>query len=113
MRIAFALSLTVVLSACVAGGAVVQDASRSLARSAVNAAAQQYFPGVDVSPFTDCVIDNATTSEIVQLAQAASKGGGGAAEAVPVVRTIIARPEATQCLVGNVQGGALLTRGLL
>ena len=113
MRIAAALILPLVLSACVAGETVMQDASRSLARSAVNSAAQQYFPGVNVAPFTDCVIDNATTSEILQLAQAASSGGGGAAQAVPVVQTIIARPEASQCLIRNVSGGVGLVGGLL
>lgn len=113
MRIALALALPFALSACVTGETMMQDTSRTLARSAVNSAAQQYFPGVNVSPFTDCVINNANTSEIMQLAQAASKGSAGAADALPIVRTVVARPEATQCLVSNAQGAGLLTGGLL
>ena len=108
MRVFAALFLPVALSACVAGEAAMQDTSRALARSAVNSAAQQYFPGVDVSPFTDCVINNATTSEIVQLARAASAGSSGATEALPVVRTIAERPETAKCLLGNAQGAGRL-----
>lgn len=111
MRILAALILPVALSACVAGEGMMQDTSRALARSAVKSAADQYFPGVDVLPFTDCVINNATTSEILQLAKAASAGTAGATEALPVVRTIAARPETAQCLLTNAQGAGLLIGG--
>ena len=102
--------LLLALPGCVAGEAIVQETTRSLARSAVDAAAARYLPGVPVTPYTDCVIDNASTSEILALAQAA--GAGSAQEvanrAWPTVRTVAQRPEATQCLVGALSGGQLL-----
>lgn len=102
--------LCLALSGCVAGEAVMQETTRSLARSAVDAAAARYVPGVDVSPYTDCVINNASTSELVQLAQAAGAGAAQdvAARAWPVVRTVASRPEATQCLVSALSGSQLL-----
>lgn len=110
-----ALGLLTVLSACVAGEDLMQDTSRALARSAVETAAQRYVPGVDVSPFSDCVINNAQTGELVQLARAAGQGANGAATAWPVVQTVIQRPAATQCLANSISalqlvglGGALL-----
>lgn len=129
MRVAGGLLLILTLSACVAGQSVMQDTTRSLARNAVDSTAQRYFPGVDVSPFTDCVINNASTGEILQLARAASKASAGAAvaggagvqnsavsdaatEALPVVRTILGRSEAQQCLIASAQGAGLAA-GLL
>lgn len=105
-----AVCLCLVLPACVAGGqAVMQETTRSLARSAVNAAAQRYVPGVNVTPYTDCVINNASTGELIQLAQAASAGGQEiATRAWPVVRTIASRPEATQCFVTTLSAGGML-----
>ncbi|GAB1364504.1 hypothetical protein MASR1M32_37400 [Rhodobacter sp.] len=105
-----ALLLSLVLSGCVAGEAVMQETTRSLARNAVNAAAARYVPGVDVSPYTDCVINNASTNELLQLAQAAGAGAAQdvASRAWPIVRTVASRPEATQCFVTALSGGQLL-----
>jgi hypothetical protein len=102
--------LCLALSGCVAGEAVMQETTRSLARSAVNSAASRYVPGVDVSPYTDCIINNASTDELLQLAKSA---GAGTAETVattawPVVRTVAQRPEATQCLTSALTGNQLL-----
>ena len=105
---AAALLLPLALSGCVAGEAVMQETTRSLARSAVDAAAARYVPGVDVSPYTDCVIDNASTDELLQLAKAAGAAQDVAARAWPVVRTVASRPEATQCLVSALSGSQLL-----
>ena len=118
MRGAVGLLLVLSLSACVAGEAVMQETSRAVARTAVNAAVERYFPGVNAAPFTDCVINNATTGEILQLASTASQVAGGvaadtASQAIPVVRTIVARPQTQQCLLSSVQGAGLLTGGLL
>ncbi len=88
----------------------MQETTRSLARNAVNAAAARYVPGVDVSPYTDCVINNASTNELLQLAQAAGAGAAQdvASRAWPIVRTVASRPEATQCFVTALSGGQLL-----
>ena len=88
----------------------MQETTRSLARNAVNAAAARYVPGVDVSPYTDCIINNASTNELVQLAQAAGAGAAQdvATRAWPIVRTVASRPEATQCFLTALSGGQLL-----
>ncbi|WP_157971126.1 succinate dehydrogenase [Pseudogemmobacter bohemicus] len=108
---ALMLTAIVALSGCVAGESMMQETTRSLARTAVNGAANQYLPGVNVSPYTDCVINNAQTGELVQLAQYASAGTNGAAQAWPVVRTIASRPEATQCLMQSLTATDLLEVG--
>ena len=99
------------LSACVGGEALMQETSRSLARSAVNSAATQYLPGVNVAPVTDCVINNAETGEILGLARAASAGSQGAAEAWPIVRSVISRAPAQQCLMQSLSSADLLRSG--
>lgn len=99
------------LSGCVAGETMMQETTRSLARTAVNGAANQYLPGVNVSPYTDCVINNAQTGELMQLAQFASAGTSGAAQAWPVVRNVASRPEATQCLMQSLTATDLLKVG--
>jgi hypothetical protein len=105
-----AVALCLALSGCVAGEAVMQETTRALARSAVDAAAARYVPGVNVAPYTDCVINNASTDELLQLAQAAGAGAAQdvAARAWPVVRGVARRPEATQCLVTALSGSQLL-----
>lgn len=106
MAITGALALG--LAGCVGNGqGLVQDTSRSLARSAVDAAVRQYLPGVNVTPYTDCVINAANTSELVQLASVAARGTSAAAEAWPVVQGIASRPEAQSCLVRAVQSNPL------
>lgn len=102
---------TLALSGCVAGESMMQETTRSLARTAVNGAANHYLPGVNVSPYTDCVINNAQTGELMQLAQYASAGANGATQAWPVVRSIASRPEATQCLMQSLTATDLLKVG--
>ncbi|MCB5408699.1 succinate dehydrogenase [Pseudogemmobacter faecipullorum] len=110
MRAALLLAC-LALPACVAGEAVMQETSRSLARTAVNGAARQYLPGVTVTPFTDCIINNAQTGELLQLAQSASQGANGVTQAWPVVQTVMQRPEAMQCLTGQLSAGQMIQVG--
>lgn len=111
MQRLLALALLVSLPACVAGGDIMQESSRALARSAVQSAAQQYVPGIDVSPFSDCVINNADTSELLQLARSASQGAQGVSTAWPVVQTVVQRPAASQCLMNSISALQLVGLG--
>ena len=109
------LSACLALGACVSGRDIMQDTTRSLARNAVDAAAARYVPGVNVTPYTDCVINNASTSELLQLAQAAGAGAAQeiATQAYPVVKTIAARSETSKCFLSTLSGPDLLaTQGL-
>lgn len=111
MRLAVAIFVTISLSGCVAGEALMQETTRSLARGAVNGAVNQYLPGVNAAPYTDCVINNATTAELVQLAQVAAAGTQGASQvasgAWPLVQTVVARPATQQCLLTAVTNSPL------
>ena len=98
------LAVATVLSGCAIGNAVVEDTSRELAKGVVNGVIAEKLPGVDAEPYTDCIIDNASFEEIVQLAQSAATGGSNAA---PLIFEIASRPATTQCLAGNALGAAL------
>ncbi|WP_252733537.1 hypothetical protein [Paracoccus marinaquae] len=74
---------------------VLDEASRSLARSVVNSEMQKRLPGVNVAPYTDCVINNATTAELIDIAQMSRAGATGAADSVAA---IVSRPATTQCI---------------
>ena len=51
-------------------------------------------PGANVAPYTDCVLQNATTAELAGIADSASGGAGNA------VAAIVGRPATTQCIAG-------------
>lgn len=74
---------------------VLDAASRTVARNVVNSEMQKRLPGVDVSPYTDCVVNNATTAELIDIAQASRAGAGGTADSVA---SIVSRPATTQCI---------------
>lgn len=115
MRALGLLTICLALGACVSGGDIVQETTRSLARTAVDTAAGKYLPGVNVTPYTDCVINNASTSELLQLAQAAGAGAAQeiAAQAFPIVKTIAGRSDTAKCFVSTLSTADLLaTQGL-
>ncbi len=69
--------------------------SRQLARSVVTREMQNRLPGVNVAPYTDCVMNNATTAELIDLAQASRAGVSGTADSVAA---IVSRPATSQCI---------------
>lgn len=74
---------------------VLDSASRALARNTINAEMEKRLPGADVSPYTDCVVNSASTSEMLSIASSAQSGGAGAAN---TVASIVTRPEVSQCI---------------
>ena len=56
----------------------------------------QYLPGPGAEAITDCVIDNASAGEILQLARAAATGPDDST--VQVVLEISRRPETINCI---------------
>jgi len=70
MRILLPLTAALLLSAC-ADNPLVERTSRDIAKDVVNTTVKARFPNVDAEPYTDCIIDNATAPEILQLAQSA------------------------------------------
>ena len=88
------------LSACAEMQRSADAVARDSARAAVDEVLVTRFPGVDgnrVTPYTDCLIDNATRSEIANLARAAVTGVNEAT--VSLVIGMARRPETSACLL--------------
>ena len=73
--------------------------TREAARSVVNRVVVERFPGLPVQPSIDCVIDNATTEELLSLASE-TVTGPTAASAQTVI-AIATRPRTIQCLASE------------
>jgi len=76
----------------------VQDQlARDAARSAVRPALAENFPGIPLEPASDCVINNASASELTRLAMAAGQSTVSPQTSELVVE-IATRPETIRCL---------------
>ncbi|ANT59696.1 hypothetical protein AYJ57_04515 [Salipiger sp. CCB-MM3] len=92
-----ALGLVVVLAAC---SAQTQDQiARQAAKSTVARVVADRYPGVPVEPALDCVIDNASSTQIYALA--ADSVTGPTASTVEVVTDIVSKPETLTCLAAE------------
>lgn len=67
-------------------------AARATARVVVNREMARRLPGANVAPYTDCVIDNASASELASIVTA------GDAAAASMVAGIVGRPATSQCI---------------
>ncbi len=92
----FLLLIPLVLAAC--GTPLADEIARDQAKKAVNPVLAQRFPGVPLEPATNCVIDNASASEIIQLARAGATSNVSQADTELIVR-IATRPETIECLL--------------
>jgi len=108
-----AIALMVLLWLSAAACAPVQEAvdatARQGAKSVVTETLATRFPQVPkalITPFTDCIIDNASALEIRDFARAAVVGVDD--QTVTTVRTVLSRPETVQCLQSQA-----LTTGLI
>lgn len=103
MRIAVIFAAVVALSGCMQDLGVTGDVlARDAAKGVVNNVVQARFPGVNAAPFTDCIIDNASGSEILEIAQAAVVGTTPAT--TNLVVDIAGRPDTIRCAVNNSLG---------
>ncbi len=94
MRRGLALVALLALAAC----AEVQDQiARDAARATVRPVLAERFPGVPLEPASDCVIDNASASELSRLALAAGQQTVSPATQALVVE-IATRPATIRCL---------------
>lgn len=93
------LTMLLPLTACVGFQDVADQLAREQARQFVDAEVQQRFPGVDATPITNCVIDNASAQEIITIAGGIALGNTDAASST--VSTVLQRPATLQCTAGN------------
>ena len=104
--LAFATLLTV--TACAETTQAVDNVARRGAKAAVAETLATRFPAVPkelITPFTDCIIDNASAREIGEFAKDAVIGVSETT--ATLVRTVLERPETQQCIVRA--GAAALT----
>ena len=113
MRLSLILPMTMTVAALALSGCVIQNpgmapapmplpqvtpapdaAVRSSARVVVNREMARRLPGANVAPYTDCVLQNATTAELASIAEASEASAGNA------VASIVGRPATSQCIAG-------------
>lgn len=90
------LAIPFLLAACGEDG-LADQLARDKAKDAVNPVIAKNFPGVPLEPATDCVIDNASAAEIIQLARAGTTGLQP--KDTQLVIEIATRPETIECLL--------------
>ncbi|WP_299622104.1 hypothetical protein [uncultured Tateyamaria sp.] len=96
---ALSLAAILALTACAETTQAVDDVGRRSAKATVAKALSTRFPAVPqaaVTPFTDCVIDNASLRELRSFAGDAITGVDEAT--VALITTVLQRPETQQCI---------------
>ncbi|MEM6342141.1 MAG: hypothetical protein AAF729_13420 [Pseudomonadota bacterium] len=99
MRWIIATCLVFAIAACEETTAAVDRVGKQSAKSTVSKVLATRFPSVPqsaVTPFSDCVIDNASLQEIREFAKDAVAGIDEAT--VILVSTILERPGTQQCI---------------
>ncbi|WP_147127032.1 succinate dehydrogenase [Shimia ponticola] len=100
MRVAGLIVAACLLSGCLNATGVQKSAeeiARDQAKTVVNDVVESRLPGVNVSAATDCIIDNASLSEVFSIAKASVTGPDEAT--VSTILDIAKRPDTAKCLV--------------
>jgi hypothetical protein len=84
------------ISGCADDG-IADQIARDQARNAINPVLAKRFPGVPLEPATNCVINEASASELFRLAKAGTVGLSP--EDTQLVVDIATRPETIKCLL--------------
>lgn len=109
MRFAALICGAVMLTGCVEVQQAVDSTARQGAKGVVAQTLATRFPQVPkelITPFTDCVIDNAKAVEIQEFARASIVGVDE--NTVTTVRNVLSRPETVQCLQSNALSSGLI-----
>lgn len=95
-RFGLALAIAISVQGCAATQRVADDVARDRAKVVVNGVVEKNLPGVDASPVTDCVIDNASAQEILVIARDSVLGVKP--DTVDLVLKIAQRPASVRCI---------------
>lgn len=106
MRVFALFAVLLPLAACDYAALTADQIARQQAKAVINGVVADKLPGVNAAPVTDCIIDNATTNEILTIGGAAVTGVT-AATARQVLQ-IARRPETVSCIATNGLGLVLL-----
>lgn len=95
------LAVAMLMSAvsCAPVQEAVDNTARQGAKGVVTETLATRFPQVrkeQITPFTDCIIDNASALEIRDFARAAIVGVDD--QTVATIRSVLTRPETVQCI---------------
>lgn len=93
------LGLMGLLAGCASLETAVDSTARQATKGVVTEALATRFPAVPkqlIEPFTGCIIDNAKSGEVRDLAKDAVKGVDDGT--VLTIRNILARPETVSCI---------------
>lgn len=99
MRAAVALFAFCAVTACDVAEQVAQQTVRQEAKGVVNGLVAEKLPGMNAAPVTDCIIDNASTQEILTIGGAAVTGL--TPSVTQLVLDIAKRPDTVRCIAGN------------
>ncbi len=102
LRIWIMAMATASLTACVEVQQAVDNTARQGAKGVVTETLATRFPQVPkelITPFTDCIIDNATALEIREFARSAIAGVDDST--ATTIRNVLSRPETVQCATRN------------
>lgn len=103
---AISTAAALILSGCLSTESIVQETARDVAKRSVNGVISQKFPGANVSAYTDCVIDNASTAEIAGIAKNSIAGAEDAV--VSQVSEIASRQPTTICITQSALASLIL-----
>ena len=79
--------------------------ARTAARTAINQEMARRLPGANVAPYTDCVVNNASAAELIDIGRQVNQGGNVGNS----VAAIVGRPATTQCIAGAAASARAIT----
>lgn len=106
MRHVLVIAAFVGVSGCMAAEQIAEDTMRQEAKYVINAQVAQRFPGLNAAPVTDCIVDAASTQEILTIGTSALTGVTSAT--TDLVLAIAQRPATVSCIASNGTGLFLL-----
>lgn len=107
MRFSIVAAAAITLfAACTEVSDEADRVARETAKGVVNGVLENRFPGTNTALLTDCVIDNASISEVYRIAEAAVVGASP--ETASLIIEIATRPETINCAADNALGALLL-----
>ncbi len=99
LKTLIASALILITASCDTAQEAVTKGTRDTAKTVVNQVVETRFPGVNATTITDCVIDNASVSEILTIAKASVVGIQQ--DTVDTVIGISQRPDTVACIAKN------------
>ncbi|MBE0412015.1 succinate dehydrogenase [Yoonia sp.] len=105
-RVTLIIASLAALGACSELSAEGDRIARASAKGVVNGVVANQFPGMNVAPITDCIIDNAAISEVYMIAEAAVVGPTPATS--QLILDIAQRPATVECAANTALDSVLL-----